>query len=87
MKALLSDNRLCLFLLCLVNLAHVSAQTIAAGDDHTVSICSDSTVRSWGRNQNGQLGNGTTTGSNVPVQVSGLTGIIAVAAGKIIPLL
>jgi alpha-tubulin suppressor-like RCC1 family protein len=41
----------------------------------------DGTVWSWGSNSYGQLGNGTTTASNVQVQVSGLTDIVSVAAG------
>ena len=47
---------------------------------------SDGTVWTWGSNGFGQLGNGTaasnTAGSAVPVQVSGLTGVVSVAAGK-----
>jgi uncharacterized repeat protein (TIGR01451 family) len=41
----------------------------------------DGTVWAWGNSGNGQLGNGTFTNSSTPVQVSGLTGIIAIAAG------
>src|SRR5438094_920751 len=43
------------------------------------------TVRAWGDNQWGQLGNGTFTNSNVPVQVSGLSGAVAVAGGGLSP--
>jgi alpha-tubulin suppressor-like RCC1 family protein len=35
----------------------------------------------WGLNSNGQLGNGTTTNSNTPIQVSSLTEAVAVSAG------
>ena len=41
----------------------------------------DGTVWAWGGNEYGELGNGTNTDSNVPVQVSGLTGITAIAGG------
>jgi alpha-tubulin suppressor-like RCC1 family protein len=55
---------------------------IAARGNNSYAIRgSDGVVFAWGLNTNGQLGNGTTTGSNVPVQVSGLGGVIAVAAG------
>jgi len=43
---------------------------------------SDGTVWAWGYNGYGQIGDGTTTQRNTPVQVSGLSGVIAVAAGQ-----
>ena len=62
--------------------AAFSAQTIAAGSEHSLSVCSDSTVKAWGYNFEGQLGDGTSlNSSNVPVSVSSLTGITAVAGG------
>jgi len=54
---------------------------IAAGETHTVALKSDGTVWAWGNNSDGQLGNGSTTQSPVPVQVSNLTKMIAIAAG------
>jgi uncharacterized protein (TIGR03437 family) len=57
---------------------------ISAGDDFSLAVKSDGTVWAWGVNQAGELGDGTTTTqSNTPVQVAGLTGVIAVAAGAI----
>jgi hypothetical protein len=59
----------------------VNAQTIAAGYEHGLVVCSDSTARAWGDNRYGELGNGTNTSGNIPLQVSSLTGIIAIAGG------
>jgi len=42
---------------------------IAAGDLHSLALLRDRTVVAWGYNGEGQLGNGTTTIANTPVQV------------------
>jgi len=55
-----------------------SAQIIAGGNYYTLAICNDSTVKTWGSNVSGQLGNGSTSDSNIPVQVSNLSGVIAI---------
>ena len=59
----------------------IQAQSIAAGGWHSLAICNDSTIKAFGENATGQLGDGTTTDRNTPVSVNGLTGIIAVSGG------
>jgi len=56
---------------------------LAGGYDHFVALKSNGTVWTWGGNQYGQLGNGTKISSrSTPVQVTGLTAIVQVAATK-----
>ena len=43
----------------------------------------DGTVWAFGSNQHGQLGDGTTTTRSTAVQVSGLTNIVRIAAGRV----
>jgi alpha-tubulin suppressor-like RCC1 family protein len=57
------------------------AAAIAAGDEHMCALLVDHTVQCWGRNDLGQLGDGTTTDRPNAVAVSGLTGVIAISAG------
>lgn len=60
---------------------------IAAGNLHSLALCSDGTVVAWGNNSAGQLGNNSTTDSLVPVAVntngalSGKT-VVAISAGN-----
>jgi hypothetical protein len=56
---------------------------IAAGFEHTCAVVNGG-AQCWGDNSYGELGNNSTTGSNVPVQVAGLmsgSGVTAIAAG------
>ncbi|MEU9014676.1 hypothetical protein AB0D12_33945 [Streptomyces sp. NPDC048479] len=53
---------------------------IAAGDSHTLALMNDGTVKAWGMNTNGQIGDGTNTERHSPVTVPGLTGVRAISA-------
>ena len=70
----------------------VASRGVTAGDavislsasisgHHTCVLSGDGSVRCWGHNDTGQLGDGTTTDRLTPVAVSGLTGAVALAAG------
>jgi alpha-tubulin suppressor-like RCC1 family protein len=55
---------------------------IAAGGRHTVALFGDGSVRAWGRNNDGQLGDGTEEDRSLPVPVSGVSGANDIAAGE-----
>ena len=54
---------------------------VSVGSYHSCGLVSGGTIQCWGENAYGQLGNGTTTGSNTPVTVSGISGATYVSAG------
>jgi alpha-tubulin suppressor-like RCC1 family protein len=57
---------------------------VAAGGNHALALLRNGTVMAWGYNAFGQLGDGKTgyeNSSDVPVPVSGLSEVTAVAAG------
>jgi alpha-tubulin suppressor-like RCC1 family protein len=62
-----------------------NAVSIAAGSDHACAVVSGGTVWCWGavgtESAYGQLGNGGSSGSTVPVQVSGITNATQISAG------
>ncbi len=61
------------------NLTGVAA--ITAGLYHNLALMSGGTVWSWGYNDHGQVGDGTTINRFIPAQVSGLTNVTAIGAG------
>ena len=63
----------------LPDLAGVTA--VSAGSTHSLARLEDGTVRAWGENRWGQLGDGTTVTRDRPVVVSGVRNAVAVAAG------
>ena len=56
---------------------------ITAGHSHTIALRDDGTVWTWGRNSSSQIGDGTFVNRRyTPVQVSGLSNIIAISASE-----
>ncbi len=54
---------------------------IAAGGYYALALLKDGAVMAWGTNEFGQLGDGTSTNSAVPVVVRGLSEVVSIAAG------
>ncbi|HEY8598297.1 MAG TPA: S-layer homology domain-containing protein [Thermomicrobiales bacterium] len=63
-------------------------KAIGAGKSHSLAVLNDGTVRAWGQNGSGGLGDGSTTRRATPVQVKGVGGvgvlgdIVAVTGGE-----
>jgi alpha-tubulin suppressor-like RCC1 family protein len=55
--------------------------SISAGEHHTCAVLDNGTACCWGRNTQGQLGDGTRTNSRVPVVVLGLTNVRSFSTG------
>jgi alpha-tubulin suppressor-like RCC1 family protein len=65
-----------------------SLRTLDSGYTHSCAVMPNTTVECWGKNDQGQLGDGTTTTRTTPVTVLGtggtgtLTGAVSVSAGR-----
>jgi alpha-tubulin suppressor-like RCC1 family protein len=59
----------------------LSAKSMSLGDDHTCVVLPDRTVKCWGLNENGQLGDGTVINRSKPAPVPGVSGVLEIVAG------
>lgn len=64
-----------------VNLPRIVAIATEDYAGHSLALDAEGNVWAWGRNDYGQLGTGDKTDSATPVRVSGLSGVVAIAAG------
>ena len=60
------------FVICVLNAAPARAQKLAGGQEYTLIVKTDGSLWAVGRNDEGQLGDGTTTDRVAAVQVTGL---------------
>ncbi len=65
-----------------IQVSTASSTQVAANYYHSLAIKPDGTVKGWGDNTYGEVGDGTLVSRTNPVSVSGLTGIKMVAAGS-----
>jgi len=54
---------------------------VVAGGYHSCALTMEGSVKCWGWNSSGQLGDGTFDNKNIPVDVNGLTGAVTVVTG------
>ncbi|MGC4109078.1 MAG: PKD domain-containing protein [Nocardioides sp.] len=56
--------------------------SVDAGHYSSFALCGDGTVRAWGDNADGQLGDGTRTNRRTPVTVQGVTDAVSIDGGR-----
>jgi alpha-tubulin suppressor-like RCC1 family protein len=76
-----SDGNVCIDQVCVPEPASC-AKAVTAGGEHTCALRDDGTAWCWGRNDLGQLGDGTTEDRIEPVQVVGDQRFVSIAAGS-----
>lgn len=61
-----------------------SVKAISAGSEYSLALLENGHVWAWGHDDQGELGNGevTTTPITKPVEVEGLSGVVAISAGE-----
>ena len=60
-----------------------NVKQVAAGQEHSLALLNDGSVRAWGWDEAGQLGDDDELASqSSPVQVEGLLDVVAIAAGR-----
>jgi alpha-tubulin suppressor-like RCC1 family protein len=77
-----TDDRLTPVIPLFVGTAVAIATGGTLGSSHTCALLANGTVRCWGANGSGQLGDGTTTDRHTPTLVRGLTNAVAIAVGE-----
>jgi hypothetical protein len=83
LQTILTTSLASLVLLAFAQAAGAALPTIAAGGSHSCGAADNGAVYCWGDNSLGQLGDGTTTSSPVPVKVVGLPAAAnGIAAGR-----
>jgi alpha-tubulin suppressor-like RCC1 family protein len=58
------------------------SEPVASGAGHSLALKSDGTLRAWGQNSHGQVGDGAKADKTVPVRIGKDTNWVAIAAGR-----
>ncbi|MDQ8155205.1 MAG: hypothetical protein P3B98_11150, partial [Gemmatimonadota bacterium] len=66
-----------------VALPGITFTSLTAGENHTCGVSSTGSAYCWGRNNSGQLGDGTSTDTSTPVLVSGSLSWRSLSAGEL----
>ena len=56
-------------------------KAISAGGGFALALLENGTIKAWGRNKNGEIGDEVISGSTVPVTVPGINSAVAISAG------